>query len=96
MQNEAEANKPGKRLRKLRNPAGAKILGNRLRALRKNIKWSRQRLATEAGIEVSTVKRIEFALTSPTFDVLISLSRALDVPMHELVQDDVIVASDAD
>jgi transcriptional regulator with XRE-family HTH domain len=96
VQNQAAEEKPNKRKYQLRNPEGAKILGARMRELRQAKKWSRQRLATESEVEISTVKRIEFALASPTIDVLISICRALGVQLYELVQDDSIVGSDGD
>ena len=80
----------------MRNPVGAKIFGESLRAHRKAKKWSQLRLAVEAEIERTTVNRIELALVTPTLDVLISISRALGVSIPELMKDDAIVESDGD
>ena len=78
----------------MKNENGARIFGQRLRELRKAKKWSQQKLATEAEIERTTVKRIEFALASPTLDVLISISHALGLDMRDLMDDDAITRSD--
>ena len=78
----------------MRNPVGAAALGRRLRALRQAKKFSQQKLATEAEIGLATVKRIEDASISPSVDVLISVSRALGIHLHELVQDEAITDGD--
>ena len=78
----------------MRNPVGAAALGRRLRALRQAKKFSQQKLATEAEIGLATVKRIEDASISPSVDVLISVSRALGIHLHELVRDEAITDGD--
>jgi transcriptional regulator with XRE-family HTH domain len=62
--------------------------------LRQAKKFSQQQLATEAEIGLATVKRIEDASISPSVDVLISVSRALGLHLHELVLDEAITAGD--
>ena len=78
----------------VKNENGAIIFGQRLRELRKAKKMSQQQLAFEAEVERSTIKRIEFALASPTLDVLISISRALGLDVRDLMDDDAITRSD--
>jgi transcriptional regulator with XRE-family HTH domain len=79
----------------VRNPVGASAFGNRLRALRKVKKLSQQRLATEAEVAIVTIKRLEIAETSPSLDVLISISRALGIHLYELLRDDNITDGDS-
>ena len=45
-------------------------------------------------MERTTIKRIEFVLSSPILDVLISISRALGLDMRDLMNDDAIPHSD--
>ena len=78
----------------MRNPVGAAAFGKRLRALRKAKKLSQQRLATEAEVALVTIKRLEIAATSPSLDVLISISRALGIHVYELMRDDIITNGD--
>jgi transcriptional regulator with XRE-family HTH domain len=78
----------------VRNPVGATAFGNRLRALRKARKLSQQGLATEAEVALVTIKRLEIAATSPSLDVLISISRALGMHLYELMRDDSITDGD--
>jgi transcriptional regulator with XRE-family HTH domain len=75
-----------------RNPIGAVVLGRRLEALRKAKGMSQQKLATEADV----IKRVEIAAVSPSVDVLISISQALGIHLHELVNDEAITTSDKD
>lgn len=78
----------------VRNPIGAAVLGRRLEALRKARAMSQQTLATEAEVGLATIKRIETAVVSPSVDVLISISHALGIHLHELVQDEMITNGD--
>jgi transcriptional regulator with XRE-family HTH domain len=66
----------------------------RLRQLRKKKGFSQQDLATEAEIDRSTVKRIELREVTPTLDVLISISRALDIELSKLMEDSTITSLD--
>jgi transcriptional regulator with XRE-family HTH domain len=79
-----------------RNPVGAVVLGRRLEALRKAKGMSQQKLATEADVGLATIKRVEIAAVSPSVDVLISISQALGIHLHELVNDEAITTSDKD
>ena len=62
--------------------------------LRKAHNLTQEELADKASSSLATIKRIEQATVSPAVDVLISISRALDIHLHELVQDDAITKSD--
>jgi transcriptional regulator with XRE-family HTH domain len=74
----------------VKNPAGVKAFSNRLRLLRKQKGYSQQKLADIADIEQSTVRRMELAQLNPTLDLLISVSKALEMEVRDLVDDPAI------
>lgn len=78
----------------MKNPVGLQIFSERLRSLRKQRGYSQQKLADIANVEQSTIKRIELVQLAPTLDLLISLSRALDLEVRDLVDDPAITNSD--
>lgn len=78
----------------MKNPAGLRAFSERLRSLRKQRGYSQQKLADIANVEQSTVKRIELVQLAPTLDLLISLSRALNLEVRDLVDDPAITHSD--
>ena len=78
----------------MKNPAGLLAFSVRLRSLRKQRGYSQQKLADIANVEQSTIKRIELVQLAPTLDFLISLSRALDLEVRDLVDDPAITNSD--
>lgn len=78
----------------MKNPAGLRAFSERLRSLRKQRGYSQQKLADIANVEQSTIKRIELVQLAPTLDMLISLSRALDMEVRDLVDDPAITNSD--
>lgn len=78
----------------MKNPAGLHAFSERLRSLRKQRGYSQQKLADIANVEQSTIKRIELVQLAPTLDMLISLSRALDMEVRDLVDDPAITNSD--
>lgn len=78
----------------MKNPLGLKAFSERLRYLRKQRGYSQQKLADIANVEQSTIRRIERVQLAPTLDLLISLSRALEVEVRELVDDPSITNSD--
>ena len=78
----------------MKNPAGLRAFSERLRLLRKQRGYSQQKLADIANVEQSTIKRIELVQLAPTLDMLISLSRALDLEVRDLVDDPAITNSD--
>jgi transcriptional regulator with XRE-family HTH domain len=69
----------------VKNPAGVRAFGIHLRRLREMQNLSQQELADLADVAKITVQRIENAKFSATIDVLISLARALNVPVKQLV-----------
>lgn len=69
----------------MKNPGGVSVFGAHLRRLREERKWSQQELADYAEVAKMTVHRIETAQFAATIDVLLSLTKALKIPLHELV-----------
>lgn len=60
----------------MKNPAGIRAFGDRLRHLREERGMSQQELADYADVAKMTVYRIETAQFSATLDVLFSLTKA--------------------
>lgn len=60
-------------------------VGDRLRALRRRRGVTLADLATETGISVSTLSRLESGKRRPTLELLLPLVRAHQVPLDELV-----------
>jgi transcriptional regulator with XRE-family HTH domain len=60
-------------------------VGPRLRVLRQRRDVTLAALATETGISVSTLSRLESGLRKPTLELLLPLARAYQVPLDDLV-----------
>ncbi|KQS06056.1 XRE family transcriptional regulator [Curtobacterium sp. Leaf183] len=60
-------------------------VGPRLRALRQRRDVTLAALATETGISVSTLSRLEAGQRKPTLELLLPLARAYQVPLDDLV-----------
>jgi len=60
-------------------------VGPRLRALRARRDVTLAALATETGISVSTLSRLESGQRKPTLELLLPLARAYQVPLDDLV-----------
>lgn len=69
----------------MKNPASVEAFGVHLRKLREARGWSQQVLADYADVAKLTVQRIEHAKGAPTLDVLVSLAKALRLPLRDLV-----------
>ena len=69
----------------MKNPASVEAFGVHLKKLRKARGWSQQALANYADVAKLTTQRIEHAKGAPTLDVLVSLGRALQLPLRELM-----------
>jgi transcriptional regulator with XRE-family HTH domain len=70
----------------VRNPAGVKAFGLRLRRLRDERNMSQQALADMTDISKLTVQRIELGRASVGLDILISIANTLQVPLHDLLK----------
>ena len=69
----------------VKNPASVEAFGVHLKKLREARGWSQQAPADYADVAKLTVQRIEHAKGAPTLDVLVSLARALQLPLRELM-----------
>ena len=80
---------------KVKNPEGIKSFGRHLRTIREAHSLSLKELGDKANVDKSTLYRIEVGIASPNLDLLISVARALNIQMHELMQNPAIAASDS-
>lgn len=69
----------------MKNVAEIKSFGTSLRKIREQKGYSQQQLADIADIAKITIQRIENAKFTATLDVLISISKALKIPLKELL-----------
>lgn len=67
------------------NPA-LKRLGQRLKRLRNLCELTQEELADAARLDAKHVQDVEGGRTNPTFATLLALSRALKVPLTELLE----------
>ena len=65
-----------------------KVLGRRIRALRKRQKWSQERLADEAAIDRSYMSGIERGIRNISVLNLIKIAQALREPVTGLFERD--------
>jgi transcriptional regulator with XRE-family HTH domain len=61
--------------------------GPALKTLRKRNRWTLSDVAKRTGIPLSTLSRIENDLISPTYDMLLRLSRGLSIDLSQLLSD---------
>ena len=69
----------------MKNPADIKNFGTHLRKIREDNNLSQQQLADMADIAKITIQRIENAKFVVTLDVLISIAKALNMPMETMM-----------
>jgi transcriptional regulator with XRE-family HTH domain len=60
------------------------MLANRLRELRREKKWSQERLSEAAEMHRTYLAGIERALRNPSLENLVKLANALDLTLSEL------------
>ena len=60
------------------------VLGNNIRALRKQAGWTQERLAEKASISVPFMTQIELARKSASLEVVESIARALGISYDRL------------
>lgn len=82
-------------LAQVKNPGGIKAFGRHLRAVREARSLSLKELGDLANVDKSSLHRIEVGIASPNLDLLISVARALHLPIHELMNNDAITSSDS-
>ena len=61
-----------------------KLIGKRLKELRRSKQLSQEQLAEKADINAKYLSRMERGTENPTLDMLIKLSNALEVEMWEM------------
>jgi len=62
-------------------------IGEEIKKLRDDKKWSKTKLASESGVEPSTLTRLENGqIKTPSEETLKNLAKALDVPIWKLTQ----------
>ncbi len=59
-------------------------LGNQVRQFRNGRKWSQQKLSDVSGLAVRTISRIERGLMNPSYTVLATLVKVLDISFDSL------------
>lgn len=69
----------------VKNLAAIKTFGMHLRRLREERNLSQQELADLTDMAKTSIQRFENAKMSATIDTLVSISKALDIPMRELM-----------
>lgn len=79
----------------MKNPGGIKAFGRHLRTVREAHSLSLKELGDLANVDKSTLYRIEVGIASPNLDLLISVARALRLPLHDLMKHDLITSSDS-
>lgn len=62
-------------------------LGRRVRALRETMRLTQEAFALRCGISVSFASLLERGERSPSYETLIAIGRALEVPVSELFRD---------
>lgn len=65
--------------------AGRQSIGSRIRSLREAARMTQEELSSRAGIGRVTLVRIEKGEQSPRYETLVALSRALGIPLAELL-----------
>jgi transcriptional regulator with XRE-family HTH domain len=66
-----------------------KALARRVRALRESLSLRQEEFAKRCGISVSFVSLLERGERSPSYETLVQIAKALEVPMQELFRESV-------
>jgi transcriptional regulator with XRE-family HTH domain len=69
-------------------------LGRRVRTLRETLRLTQEAFALRCGISVSFASLLERGERSPSYETLIAIARALEVPAAELFRDGPTFAAD--
>lgn len=62
------------------------VVGDRCRTRRRELGLSRLALAVKAGVDPSTVYRLERGVQAPGFERMAAIAKALDMTLAELVE----------
>jgi len=68
-------------------PQHRRVLGEAIRAKRREIKFSQEKLAEKAELSTVFISRVERGKESPSVDSLLKIAKALKVRVRELVVD---------
>lgn len=68
-------------------PKHRRLLGEAIRAHRKEAEFSQERLAEKADLSTVFISRVERGKESPSVDSLVKIARALGVRVRDLVAD---------
>ena len=63
------------------------IIGERLRELREQKRWSQREIENRSGLQRAYLSRVENGHTIPTVETLEKWAKALEVPMYRLFYD---------
>ena len=69
-------------------PAHLEALGRRIRGLRERLGLTQEDFAQRSGISVSFASLLERGERSPSYETLLQVAAALDVPLGELLQEE--------
>jgi transcriptional regulator with XRE-family HTH domain len=64
-----------------------RLLGEAIRAKRKEASLSQERLAERANLSTIFISRVELGKESPTMDSLVKIAKALKVRLRDLVSE---------
>ena len=70
----------------IRDMEGLEALAAHLKVIRKRYGYTQERLAAEAGLELSQISRIETARTNPTVSTMMRIARTLGIPVSHLFE----------
>lgn len=70
-----------------RDPTSLQALGRRVRRLREGLRLTQEEFARRCGISVSFASLLERGERSPSYETLLTVSRALEVSMAELFRE---------
>lgn len=63
----------------MKNKVFYKKLGKRIKELRKDNELTQEQLAEKSGLSLDFVGKIEVAISKPSLDSIVAISKALDV-----------------
>ncbi len=64
------------------------VIGKRIREERRKLDWTQEQLSEKVDINPKHLSRIESNANRPSFDIIIKLANALDIPLISLFVDD--------
>ncbi len=71
----------------VQNRQALEILARRIRTLRESLRLTQEELAKRCGISVSFASLLERGARSPSYETLLEVAKALEVPLFELFKE---------